>query len=169
MRLDIAEADRFPELACSWYERGFRRGLASLAARLKDIADRGGLRVSDPTRPRPTISPGLTLWVPVNRAMFCGQGAGFSAAELEGFVSAGVDAFSAAYGGPAALDGGPHFGDGEERRRRRPDRVGLHDGHAAHPLACNRHRGPGARHEHVRYRVAHPVEPEVVAAEHAPG
>lgn len=100
-RLIIAEAERFPELTCSWYERGFQRGLASLASRLRVIADTGRLRVSDPTAAACHLA-GLVLWVPVNRAMFCGQEAGFTAAELERFVDSGIDAFLAAYGVAAA-------------------------------------------------------------------
>jgi TetR/AcrR family transcriptional repressor of mexJK operon len=101
-RLIIAEADRFPELARTWYELGFLPALASIAARLKAIADTGGLQLRDPTAAANHLA-GLVLWIPVNRAMFCGPSAGFTAAELEGFVDAGVDAFLAAYRGPAAV------------------------------------------------------------------
>src|SRR5947209_4757575 len=47
-RLVIAEAARFPDLACTYYERAPERVLAALAAALQQLADRGHVRLDDP-------------------------------------------------------------------------------------------------------------------------
>ena len=71
-RLVIANADRFPEVGRSWYERGFERVLATLAACFGGFADRGLLKLGDPLMAANHFV-GLLLWIPVNRAMFTGN------------------------------------------------------------------------------------------------
>jgi TetR/AcrR family transcriptional repressor of mexJK operon len=46
-RLVIGEADRFPDLAAIYYERGPGRVLATLAALFSDLAEHGQLRIDD--------------------------------------------------------------------------------------------------------------------------
>jgi TetR/AcrR family transcriptional repressor of mexJK operon len=96
-RLIIAEAARFPELGTTWYETGFQRGLASLASFLGDLAEQDSLTIDDPAVAANHLA-GLVLWVPVNRAMFCGKHDCFTKKELNDFADGGVDTFLAAYG-----------------------------------------------------------------------
>ena len=96
-RLVIAEAGRFPELGRTYWERGFERGLATLAATLKRLAERGQLHLDDPLLAAQQFA-GMILWVPVNRAMFCGEEAALPAAEVERYAAAGAHAFLAAHG-----------------------------------------------------------------------
>src|SRR5919106_7034540 len=49
-RMVIGEADRFPELARAWAEAGVQHGLTKLAERFAELAQRGILRVEDPSR-----------------------------------------------------------------------------------------------------------------------
>jgi hypothetical protein len=46
----IAEAERFPDLASTWYDRGPATAVATLASVLAELAERGLLRVDDPTK-----------------------------------------------------------------------------------------------------------------------
>lgn len=94
-RLIIANADTFPELGAAWYERGFERVLATLAASFKHLADHGLLRIDDPLLAANHFS-GLLLWIPVNQAMFHG-GPQHTQADLDHYAAAGVRAFLAAY------------------------------------------------------------------------
>jgi TetR/AcrR family transcriptional repressor of mexJK operon len=43
---------------------------------------------------------GMILWIPVNRAMFCGDNERFTAEELERYADTGVRSFLAAYRRP---------------------------------------------------------------------
>ncbi|MCD0483557.1 TetR/AcrR family transcriptional regulator [Streptacidiphilus sp. ASG 303] len=94
-RLVIANADAFPDLGASWYERGFERVLATLADTFRRLADQGLLRVDDALLAAHHFS-GLLLWIPVNRAMFHG-GPQHTRSELDRCADAGVRAFLAAY------------------------------------------------------------------------
>jgi TetR/AcrR family transcriptional repressor of mexJK operon len=94
-RLIIANADSFPELGAAWYEQGFERVLATLAATFGHLADHGLLRVDDPLLAAHHFS-GLLLWIPVNKAMFHG-GPQHTQAELDQYATAGTRAFLAAY------------------------------------------------------------------------
>jgi TetR/AcrR family transcriptional repressor of mexJK operon len=98
-RLVIGEADRFPELGRTYWERGFERGLATLAGKLQQLAKRGLLRLEDPLLAAQQFA-GMVLWVPVNRVMFCGEEAALAPAEVDRYADAGVHAFLAAYGQP---------------------------------------------------------------------
>ncbi|MFE4491928.1 TetR/AcrR family transcriptional regulator [Streptomyces niveus] len=94
-RLIIANADTFPDLGAAWYEQGFERVLATLAATFQRLADQGLLRIDDPLLAANHFS-GMLLWIPVNRAMFHG-GPQHTQAELDHFADEGVRVFLAAY------------------------------------------------------------------------
>ena len=94
-RMVIGEADRFPELARAWAQRGIEVGLAKLTERFAQLADRGILRVEDPRRAAEHFN-WLVLSTPLNRAMF-DPDAKFSPKELEAFADEGARAFLAAY------------------------------------------------------------------------
>ncbi|MGW8574498.1 TetR/AcrR family transcriptional regulator [Streptomyces niveus] len=94
-RLIIANADTFPDLGAAWYEQGFERVLATLAATLQRLADQGLLRIDDPLLAANHFS-GMLLWIPVNRAMFHG-GPQHTQAELDHYADEGVRVFLAAY------------------------------------------------------------------------
>ncbi|MGW8399580.1 TetR/AcrR family transcriptional regulator [Streptomyces lydicus] len=94
-RLIIANADTFPELGAAWYERGFERVLATLAATFQRLADEGLLQIRDPLLAANHFA-GLLLWIPVNKAMFHG-GPQHTQDELARYVTAGVAAFLGAY------------------------------------------------------------------------
>jgi TetR/AcrR family transcriptional repressor of mexJK operon len=96
-RLVIGEAGRFPELGRTYWERGFERGLATLAATLQRLAERGLLHLDDPLLAAQQFA-GMILWVPVNRVMFCGEDAALPAADVERYAAAGAHAFLAAHG-----------------------------------------------------------------------
>ncbi|MGP3927847.1 TetR/AcrR family transcriptional regulator C-terminal domain-containing protein [Streptomyces sp. 8N616] len=94
-RLIIANADVFPDLGTKWYERGFERGLATLAAAFQRLADQGLLRIDDALLAANHFS-GLLLWIPVNKAMFTGS-AQHTEADLDRYATAGARVFLAAY------------------------------------------------------------------------
>ncbi|MFE3115591.1 TetR/AcrR family transcriptional regulator [Streptomyces niveus] len=94
-RLIIANADTFPDLGAAWYEQGFERVLATLAATFQRLADQGLLRIDDPLLAANHFS-GMLLWIPVNRAMFHG-GPQHTQAELGHYADEGVRVFLAAY------------------------------------------------------------------------
>ncbi|MFI2765333.1 TetR/AcrR family transcriptional regulator [Streptomyces echinatus] len=94
-RLIIANADAFPELGASWYEQGFERVLATLAAAFQRLADEKLLRIDDPLLAAHHFS-GLLLWIPVNQAMFHG-GPQHTQEDLDRYATAGVKAFLGAY------------------------------------------------------------------------
>jgi TetR/AcrR family transcriptional repressor of mexJK operon len=98
-RLVIGETDRFPELGRTYWERGFERGLATLAGTLQQLAKRGHLRLEDPLLAAQQFA-GMILWVPVNRAMFCGEEAALAPAEVDRYADEGARAFLRAYGQP---------------------------------------------------------------------
>ncbi|MGA5420330.1 TetR/AcrR family transcriptional regulator [Streptomyces lavendulocolor] len=95
-RLVIANAEAFPELGAAWYERGFERVLATLAATFRRLTDRGLLHTEDPLLAAHHFA-GLLLWIPVNRAMFHG-GPQHSEDDLDAYAAGGVRAFLAAHG-----------------------------------------------------------------------
>ncbi|MGW6302895.1 TetR/AcrR family transcriptional regulator [Streptomyces niveus] len=94
-RLIIANADTFPDLGAAWYEQGFERVLATLAATFQRLSDQGLLRIDDPLLAANHFS-GMLLWIPVNRAMFHG-GPQHTQAELDHYADEGVRVFLAAY------------------------------------------------------------------------
>lgn len=97
-RLVIAEADRFPDVSGTWFERAFHPSLVLLGAALDRMAGRGLLR----ELPDPTLAgyqfAGLVMYKPMNRMMFAGTGAQEPAEQLEHIAASAVDVFLAAYG-----------------------------------------------------------------------
>lgn len=96
-RIIIGEADRFPDLARSWYESGPGRGSATMAERFSALARRGLVHIDDPLLAAQHFN-WLVLSIPMNKAMFYGAGEQFTTAELEHFADEGVRVFLAAYG-----------------------------------------------------------------------
>ncbi|MFI8827612.1 TetR/AcrR family transcriptional regulator [Streptomyces sp. NPDC053431] len=97
-RLVIAEADRFPDLGRTYYERGPERVHALLAGSLAELGRRGLLsRLGDDAVLAANHFTWLITSVPVNRVMFCGSQEGFAPEELDGYADAAVRVFLAAY------------------------------------------------------------------------
>lgn len=104
-RLVIGEAGRFPELGAAYFDRGFSGGLDSLAASLRELSERGALRLDDPRLAAEHLA-GLVLWVPMNRAMFTGDDTLPPPAEVTRIATSGVQVFLAAYSSAGAPRGG---------------------------------------------------------------
>lgn len=96
-RLLIGQASRFPELADAYYERVSERTVAAIATCFDQLGARGVLRVPDPTLAARHYAV-LVLFIPLDKALICGDHARPSAAALDRFADAGVDVFLAAYG-----------------------------------------------------------------------
>ncbi|WP_433323038.1 TetR/AcrR family transcriptional regulator [Spirillospora sp. CA-294931] len=96
-RVIIGEADRFPELARTWYAGGPEKAHATLAARFRELAARGLLRMDDPLLAAEYFN-WLVLSVPMNRAMFHGSQTRFAPGELDRYADEAVRVFLAAYG-----------------------------------------------------------------------
>lgn len=99
-RLVIANADRFPVVARSWYQQGFERVLAALATAFQRLADRKLMRLGDPLLAANHFV-GLLLWIPVNRAMFTGDHR-TTPKQLDRYAHAAVSAFLTGYGAPTS-------------------------------------------------------------------
>jgi TetR/AcrR family transcriptional regulator, mexJK operon transcriptional repressor len=95
-RLVISETDRFPELGRALYDGGPGRAIAGLAAALRRWADRGLLRLDEPTVAATQFN-WLVMGDPVNRAMFFGS-VHLSASEQQRHLTQSVRVFLAAYG-----------------------------------------------------------------------
>jgi TetR/AcrR family transcriptional repressor of mexJK operon len=95
-RLIIAEADRFPELARTYYERVPGHTLTSLGSCFQDLVERGLLKTHEPALAA-THFAWLVLGQPLNQAMFCGCNGPFGASELDHLADAAVRVFLAAY------------------------------------------------------------------------
>jgi AcrR family transcriptional regulator len=98
-RIIIAEAQRFPDLARTWYASGPARAHATLADQFQALTHRGLLRVDDPLLAAQQFN-WLILSIPLNTAMFNGSDIEFTPGELERYADAGVRVFLAAYGTP---------------------------------------------------------------------
>jgi TetR/AcrR family transcriptional regulator, mexJK operon transcriptional repressor len=96
-RLVIAEAERFPEVAQTWYASGPERAHAVLAEQFRKLGRRGMLRVDDPLLAAQHFN-WLILSIPLNAAMLNGEGTTFSRRQLNRFADEGVRVFLAAYG-----------------------------------------------------------------------
>jgi TetR/AcrR family transcriptional regulator, mexJK operon transcriptional repressor len=96
-RVIIAEADRFPDLARTWYASGPARGHATLAERFSALARRGRLRVEDPLLAAQHFN-WLVLSIPMNEAMFHGADRQYAPGELDRYADEAVRVFLAAYG-----------------------------------------------------------------------
>ena len=95
-RLVIGEVGRFPELGAALYAGGPGRAIASLAATIERLADRGALSVHDPLLAATQFN-WLIMSAPLNRAMLLGDGAIPSSKELREHAREGVRMFLAAY------------------------------------------------------------------------
>ena len=97
-RLVIAEADRFPEVARAWFERGFEPMLGTLGAALQRLAADGQLRRLDDPRLAAYQLAALIMYEPMNQVMFAGTDAVPDTAELDRIVDAAVTVFLGHYG-----------------------------------------------------------------------
>ncbi len=95
-RLLIGEAGRFPDLAREYYERVPQRVIAALAHQLRRLAERGLLRIQDPSAAANHLA-WLVLGPPLDAAMFGGDGHGYQPDDLDRLADAAVDVFLAAY------------------------------------------------------------------------
>jgi TetR/AcrR family transcriptional repressor of mexJK operon len=95
-RLVIANAERFPDVARAWYEKGFERVLAALSACFKRLALDKRLRVTDPLLAAHHFV-GMLLWIPLNQAMFNARAPKLTEAEMKRHVVAAVRAFLHGY------------------------------------------------------------------------
>ena len=93
----MLEAERFPELARTWYASGPERAHTTLADQFQALARRGLLWVDDPLLAAQHFN-WLILSIPLNKAMFHGSDTEFTPAELELYADEGVRVFLAAYG-----------------------------------------------------------------------
>jgi TetR/AcrR family transcriptional repressor of mexJK operon len=99
-RLLIGEAHRFPDLAREYYEAAPGRVIATLAAGLAPLADRGHLRVRDPHQAAEHLAF-LVLGAALDRAMFDGHDVMPDGAAIARAADEGVAVFLAAYLAPA--------------------------------------------------------------------
>lgn len=95
-RLVIGNAERFPAIGRSWYEKGFERVITALADCFKRLASHKRLRAEDSLLAAHQFTA-LLLWTPLNRAMYMG-GPAVTESELDRVASDAVRAFLAAYG-----------------------------------------------------------------------
>jgi TetR/AcrR family transcriptional repressor of mexJK operon len=96
-RLVISSADRFPEIATAWYERGFERALAALARSFGALAKRRLLAVDDAADAAEHFV-GMLFWIPVNKAMFTGDDNYAATHDLAPSARSAARAFVSAYG-----------------------------------------------------------------------
>lgn len=96
-RLVIANAERLPDIARLWFERGFERVLKTLATCFQRLADHKLLRLENPLLAAHHFV-GLLLWIPINKAMFSGNDKSSTKADLVKYAEAAVGVFLAAYG-----------------------------------------------------------------------
>jgi TetR/AcrR family transcriptional regulator, mexJK operon transcriptional repressor len=96
-RLVIGEVGRFPKLAKALFDGGPKRAIATFAAKLKRLGDRGLLKIGDPD-----LAATQFIWLimgePLNRAMLLGDEAIPDAAELRRHAAASARMFLASYG-----------------------------------------------------------------------
>src|SRR5215831_20588062 len=95
-RLVIAEADRFPKLARTYYERVPGHTVTSLGSSFQGLAERGLLKTHEPALAAIHFA-WLVLGQPLNQAMFCGHNGPLGASELDHLADAAVRVFLAAY------------------------------------------------------------------------
>ena len=94
-RLVIAEAERFPDLARTYYEQAPARAIEVIAAHLRALADRGLLQVGDPELAAAHFAY-LALAIPQDRAQFC-PGEQPAEAERDRIAAEAVRVFLAGY------------------------------------------------------------------------
>lgn len=94
-RIIIAEAERFPDLASTWFANGPERGHASMAAQFEALERRGLLTMPDPLLAAQHFN-WLVLSIPLNKAMFHPDHT-FPRGELNRYADEAVRIFLAAY------------------------------------------------------------------------
>lgn len=94
-RIIIAEAERFPDLASTWFANALERGHATMAAQFRELERRGLLAVPDPVLAAQHFN-WLVLSIPLNKAMFHPNHK-FPRRELNHFADEAVRVFLAAY------------------------------------------------------------------------
>jgi len=94
-RLVIAEADRFPALARTWYERGPERAHDTFEALFTHLADRGLLRLEHPRLAAQHFN-WLILSIPLHRSLYLPSSRP-SRRELDEIADEAVRVFLAAY------------------------------------------------------------------------
>jgi TetR/AcrR family transcriptional repressor of mexJK operon len=99
-RLVIAEAERFPDLARTYFEQAPSRGIDVIADAFRSYEKSGLLEMSD-TRLAAAQFAYLVLGIPQDRAQFC-PAERPSPAERERLAAEAVRVFLAAYGAPSA-------------------------------------------------------------------
>ncbi|MGB6770680.1 MAG: TetR/AcrR family transcriptional regulator [Candidatus Dormiibacterota bacterium] len=112
-RLVISSADRFPEIATAWYERGFERALGALARSFRALAERQRLAVDDAAAAAEHFV-GMLFWIPVNKAMFTGDDNYAATHDLAPVARSAAKAFMDAYG-VRGYAGGGNDGGAESR------------------------------------------------------
>ncbi|HLG70924.1 MAG TPA: TetR/AcrR family transcriptional regulator [Chloroflexota bacterium] len=95
-RLLIGQAGRFPELGATYYERVPERTVTAIATCFEQLSARGLLRVPDAILAARQFAV-LVLFIPLDKALICGDNARPSASALDRLADAGVDVFLAAY------------------------------------------------------------------------
>jgi TetR/AcrR family transcriptional regulator, mexJK operon transcriptional repressor len=98
-RLVIADAERFPDLARSYYEQAPARAIELIAAGFRTFAGRGLLVIPDPELAAAHFAY-LTLGIPQDKAQFHPDER-LGRADRERFAAEAVRVFLAAYGSPA--------------------------------------------------------------------
>jgi len=97
-RLVIGEAERFPELAASWYKNGPEQAYDMFSGLFRELTVRGDLRVDEPRVAAEQFN-WLVLAVPLNRAMaYVDEKMPPPDAELEALARSAVNMFLAVYG-----------------------------------------------------------------------
>lgn len=94
-RIIIAEADRFPELAKTWFANGPERAHATMATQFQELERRGLLTMPDPLLAARHFN-WLILSIPLNKAMFHPDYT-FPRRELNRYADEAVRIFLAAY------------------------------------------------------------------------
>ena len=98
-RMVIAEADRFPDLARTWYTEGPERAHTTLARQLEALARRGLLTIDDPLLAAQHLN-WLIVAIPLNKALYHGGDTTFTRRELHRYADSGARVFLAAYAVP---------------------------------------------------------------------
>jgi AcrR family transcriptional regulator len=96
-RVLIAEADRFPDLARTWYQAAPERGHQTLAKLFAELTRQGKLRIDNPMLAAQHFN-WLVLSIPMNRAMFRVDHKPPGPAQLRDYADESVRIFLAAYG-----------------------------------------------------------------------
>jgi len=98
-RMVLSSANRFPDLGRTWYEQGFERSLAAMAAAFQGLVNQGLLFTDDPQLAADHFVVMLP-WIPVNKAMFTGNDNYGNKVDLEEHAAATVRVYLSAYGRP---------------------------------------------------------------------